>query len=135
MIFDRAALHRFTVVLFLVATNMIHPAQVLSINELHAERWSALYAPRPGQSPQMLGRYILGVSDLDSYGTFIVIGAGALIAFIVVYNMVIVLALKTLSGESVTSASPGADPLLAEAECSLLAQMMRTPHKKRNRLP
>lgn len=53
--------------------------------------------PGLGQPTQDLGRYILGGTDLDSYGLFIVIGIFALITYMVFYNIVICLAMKYLS--------------------------------------
>ena len=70
--------------------------QAISINEFHAPRWSSPYTDRNGNT-LLLGRAILGSTDLDSYGLFILIGIGALISYVVMYNVVICTAMKNLS--------------------------------------
>lgn len=70
--------------------------QAVSINEFHAPRWGRLYTATP---PVTLGRAVLGATDLDSYGLFVLIGIGALVGYVVVYNLVIVMAMRVLSCE------------------------------------
>ena len=73
--------------------------QAITINEFHAPRWSQPYVSSPGQPTVDLGRFILGETDLDSYGLWVLIGIGALISYVVFYNIVICLAMKYLSCE------------------------------------
>ena len=70
--------------------------QAISINEFHAPRWSTPYQARTGET-LLLGRAILGASDLDSYGLFILIGIGALVCYVLFYNVIICIAMKKLS--------------------------------------
>lgn len=70
--------------------------QAISINEFHAPRWSSPYQESSGETIY-LGRAILGASDLDSYGLFILIGIAALICYVLFYNVVVCIAMKKLS--------------------------------------
>lgn len=70
--------------------------QAISINEFHAPRWDTPYTTPKGLT-STLGRAILNSSDLDSYGLFILIGIGALISYVVFYNVVICIAMAKLS--------------------------------------
>lgn len=76
--------------------NSSYTVQAISINEFHAPRWATPYQARTGET-LYLGRAILGATDLDSYGLFIVIGIGALICYVLFYNVVVCIAMKKLS--------------------------------------
>ena len=100
--------------------------QAVSINEFHAPRWSAtLYSTDP---PVTLGREVLGASDLDGYGLFVLIGIGALVCFIMFYNLVIVLCMKYLSCECLPLFKPTVlhPVVLRGNECQWLARRMLT---------
>ena len=73
--------------------------QAISINEFHAPRWASPYQARTGET-LLLGRAILGSTDLDSYGLFILIGIAALVCYVLFYNVVICIAMKKLSCEA-----------------------------------
>jgi hypothetical protein len=82
----------------LLSPDRSHPLQAISINEFHAPRWDTPYTSRL-TGTTTVGRALLNATDLDSYGLFILIGIGALLTYIVFYNVVICLAMTKLSCE------------------------------------